>query len=392
MYKIPKILIYIVLALTLNSCINTALLMLNKDYDTLISYNVKRLSKNKGKTEKLIEDTKAAYYAALAMDMNTIEELKRSGEPDIWENIYFKYELLHLRDSSIQSLPEHIYNQINPIFPDYSAEIKNAKIKAAGYLYAKGMSYFNVENIDKNTARLAHNLFMRCYNLFPSYKDVYQKALEAHRLGMVNISLEIFNNEYWNRLPTNAMLLFTRFNTEDINNEWVSFYGPLSFIPDDVIIDYILEIQINNISSPFPEVKYRKDEYVEWKNLKTRIKINDSTYKTVEHKVECLVREVDAICTAELNCQLNLINLHANDIVYTKYLKSSFYMSHKWAVISGDRRAIENDLRLINLTRETPYIEIPPPERILYSLSIDMIQKIRGFIGYQKKQLRLEKK
>ena len=106
------------------------------EYDETINKLIPKAKKNKLNEKKLNELT-ISYHQANEIDHKRIMELKATGQPDIWVEIYYRINNINKRQDKIKVLPEDVKKAMNYKHLNLENEIDNSKEKAELYLCAK---------------------------------------------------------------------------------------------------------------------------------------------------------------------------------------------------------------------------------------------------------------
>ena len=84
------------------------------EYDKTIDKLIPKAKKNKLSEKQLLSFTNS-YHEANQNDHQRIMELKKSGQPDIWIEIYHRIDNINTRQNKIAVLPDNIKSTIIPI-------------------------------------------------------------------------------------------------------------------------------------------------------------------------------------------------------------------------------------------------------------------------------------
>ncbi|HHB52838.1 MAG TPA: hypothetical protein ENK75_07390 [Saprospiraceae bacterium] len=90
--------------LLLAGCSSSTKLLQKGEYDAAIDKSIKKLLKD-ADNPKEINILDRAYKLANERDRNVIEELKLSGQPDVWEDAFRRYSNLRNRQERVSRLP-----------------------------------------------------------------------------------------------------------------------------------------------------------------------------------------------------------------------------------------------------------------------------------------------
>lgn len=156
--KIVKLLV-LCLMLSLNcnvfsqaDCVSTV------EYDKIIDKLIPKAKKNKLNEKQLIMLAES-YHGANQNDHQRIMELKKSGQPDIWIEIYYKMCNINNRQNKIKTLPDNVKTAMNFKLLDLDSEIENSKEKAELYICAKSnllLKDINEKNLDEVAILVNH--------------------------------------------------------------------------------------------------------------------------------------------------------------------------------------------------------------------------------------------
>lgn len=103
-------------------------------------------------TNKRMYQTGVEYHQANQADHERIMELKSSGSPDIWPEIYERYCSIQGRNDEMAHFPLEVKRQLGYTRLDLSDELTNAQNKAEAYLAAKANQMLASETPDLDEA------------------------------------------------------------------------------------------------------------------------------------------------------------------------------------------------------------------------------------------------
>src|SRR5690606_34130149 len=143
------------------------------NYNQAIEDALRKLENNKDKERKqdFVILLKDAYYKAVERDFNTINHLKKDGNPENYKAIYERYLDMNARQEAIKAvLPLQIGGKVlNLKFHNYSDAIITSRNDLADYMYDKGLSL--LESDDKNTIINAYDVFSYVERIYPNYEN-----------------------------------------------------------------------------------------------------------------------------------------------------------------------------------------------------------------------------
>ncbi|PCH92718.1 MAG: hypothetical protein COB85_07840 [Bacteroidetes bacterium] len=221
-------------------------------YDQAIRKSVKKLRKKPTK-EKEILVLEEAYKKANNIDSERIDFLKLEGSPDMWDEVYNRYNKMKNRQNLAKSvIPLEIMSTGRIIqfkMINYDEEIINAKKKAAEYFYVHGKKL--LEKDGRENAKLAYFEFKRCKNLYSNYKDVDELLVESKFLATLKVIAE--------PIPMHSRTF--KLSNEFFDNKINEFLGS---IPSSEFVRFYTKAEANaiNLDNPDHILKIRFDDFI----------------------------------------------------------------------------------------------------------------------------------
>ena len=196
-----KITLLLVVLLVLTSCVGRKQIekqLHSGNYDEAISNALNKLKRNKHKKRKqdyvlMLQD---AYYKVVDQNHNTINHLKKDGNPELYEDIFNIYLDLEARKQAIKAvMPLKIGNKfISFLFNNYTNAIVEYRAKVSEYKYNTAVTLMNSTN--KLDNREAFQLLNTIETINPNYKDVRSLLDVAHHQGTDYVIVSIENNTH----------------------------------------------------------------------------------------------------------------------------------------------------------------------------------------------------
>lgn len=147
-------------------------------------------------TNKRLYETGMAYHQANQIDHERIMELKNSGSPDVWPEIFERYCSIKGRSDEMAHFPAEVRRSLHYTPLDLDKEITTAQNKAEAYLMAKAHQELSQTNPDLDEAdRLIKHLErVNCNNT--QIDDLKLKSL-ARRYGDISrlMHIEVFERQ-----------------------------------------------------------------------------------------------------------------------------------------------------------------------------------------------------
>ncbi len=355
-----KAISYILLiAVLFTGCISSKKLMDKGNYDQAINKAIKKLKKKPDK-EKEILVLKDAYSLANQFDSERIEYLRKTGQPDIWDEIFDRYRKMKVRQNKVRTLSPNILTSIDYKSVDYDNEIISAKKKAAEYFYVHAKKLLEREN--KHDARQAYEELNKVKSYYSSYKDVDALMSQAYYLG-VNHVLFITENNARIALPEDFESEIRKISMKDVNSRWVDY----DTYPDDrVDYDYHVILNLQSIYVSPEEVGTRDySESVEvqdgWQYVydANGNVMKDSIGNDLEVpkyvRVSAYITEFHMLKKAIVGGSIDYYNLKNDQLIKTDPISSEWIFDHLYADVKGDVRAMSRKTKELSRIRPLPF-------------------------------------
>ena len=339
----------IIIAFTFTGCVSSKKFLQKEEYDLAISKSVQKLKKKPDK-EKEINTLKQAYDIANQKDIDNINYLKLTGEPDIWDKIFSTYFKMKIRQEKVKILPQSLLDLIGYKYVNYDQEIIEAKKKAAAYFYAHAQTLLK-ENV-RSKARSAYDELQKVKEYYNSYKDIDSLITVAIQRGSVNVLFKI-KNQTLILLPADFEAALTKISMADLNSLWVNY--DVNEVKSR-IYTYVILVNIKVIDvSPetLKEIHYTETKEVEdgftyllddkgnvvKDSLGNDIKI--PKYKTIS----CEVIETQQKKSAVITGTLDYLNNETNQLIKTDPVTAQTFFENFYATSNGDILALKDETK-----------------------------------------------
>lgn len=384
MKKITLIIITILFFSGCNSTKRVERTISKGEYDRAIEISVKKLRKNKHtkSKQKHILLLEKAFDKAVKRDLYNLERLKKNSNPAIIEQVFKTYVMLDNRQELLKPLlPLYINKEereANFKLINYIDKIESAKTTLSDFLYSNAKELLAINTIE--SARKAYKDLEYLNKINPNFRNVSNLLEEAHFKGtnFIFVSLKNITNQV---IPIRLENDLLNFETYGLNKFWTVFHSNKQ---QNIDYNYQLELLFNRIDvSPeriiekqFVIQKEIKDgkEYLLDSNghvvvdsLGNGIKVDkfitvQSNFFEIQQEKSCLIRA-------------KVVLLDDNQHVIESFpLESEFVFLHKFGVMDGDKRALDNfHLELIN-NYEIPF---PSNEQIIFDTGEDLKNKLK---------------
>ncbi len=354
------------LIISLAGCVSSRKYLQRGQYDRAIEKAVKKLSRKPDKTEE-IGVLKKAYRLAMEEDRRRIRELRMSGQPDVYEEIYLIYENMEARQDLVRRLPSGVLNRIDYKYVNFEQEKVEAQRKAAEYLYVHGVKL--LASGSRFEARKAYNEFMRVKQLISNYKDVDRLITEALFKGKSQV-LFTMSNQSNVALPRGFETELYKISLADLNSKWINYD---TREVNDKNYHYHITLKLRGIMVSPEQIKQREFteekivdagwEYVldEQGNVKKDSLGNDIKVKKTK-KITARVQETKMMKHVAVTGRLEFIETATGQILKTDPVTAEWHFEHAYLQARGDLDALSTETRKMLGVKPVPF---PPSDMMI---------------------------
>lgn len=376
-----------VLALSFLSCSSPAKILETGRYDDAIDLSVRRLAGRAKKKEALVAVLEEAFEKVTLRDMDRAAQLKESGRPEDWEQVYAIYRNVERRQEKIAPLlPLVDESGKKAVFRFVKLDDlqKEAREEAAASLYNDALRIMEIARRtgDKDAARRAMGQLERISQYYRSYRDREILMEEARILGTTFV-LVVMENRAPVILPIGLEADILQLGFGNQRDRWRIFHT----IPEEGrVYDYQVAYMLMNVEAS-PEV-VRERQYEESKevqdgfvyvldergNVKKDTAGNDvKTPKMV--RVKAFVTEQIQYKMIRLSGRLVFSDLRNSTVIETQDLGAESVFEHYASTFQGDPRALGEDSKRRIGNRPIPF---PSDEYLLYEAAKRLKPLIRA--------------
>jgi len=346
--------LYLLIILILSGCSSSKKYLEHGNFDMATKKAIAKLRKKPDNAKELWVLTQA-YKQANQQNLDRIDFLRKTGQPDIWEEIFQNYNTLKNRQDLAKTLPQQVLSAIGFQYHDYDKDLIESEKKACDYFYALGTKLL-AQN-DKMSARQAYDEFIKIKRHYSDFKDVNELINKAAELGTSHVILYMQNNSNA-ILPNDFEYEFLKITVSDINTKWVMYDSKEI---EGVVYDYaiVLNLKIIDVSPErmkekvWTEEKTIKDGWT-YKLDNNGNVMKDSLGNDIKEpkyvKIECHVKEVDQNKEAVLSGKLDFYNNVNKQLITSENVTANSVFNNGFLVANGDMRALnpETQKRLGN--------------------------------------------
>ncbi|HQI46538.1 MAG TPA: hypothetical protein PLC59_10825, partial [Bacteroidales bacterium] len=307
---------------------------------------------------------KQAYSIANQTNKESIAYLKKTGEPDVWDDLFSIYLKMKARQNKVKTLPQTILDKIDYKYVDYDLEIIEAKKKAAEYFYVHAQTLINKG--DKENSRTAYSELLKVKEYYNYYKDTDSLLTVALNNGKTHILFNI-ENETTILLPADFETELTKISLTDINKLWInydvaevegrtySYKATLNIKVIDISPEKIKEVHYTDSKQMEDGFTYLLDKNgnVVKDSLGNDIKIPKYT------TISCAVIETQQRKSAVVSGTLNMVNTETNQLVKTDPVTAQTFFENSYVVINGNIKALTEESKKKLKNKPLPFPSDP---------------------------------
>lgn len=364
------VLMFSIAVILLSGCISSKRYYERGEYDKAIAKAVKQLKK-KTDRPKEIWVLISAYKIVNQADIDRINYLKQTGQPDIWDEVFQKYDLLKKRQDLVKTLPQKVLDEINFTWVNYDKDVIESQKKAVEYYYTHARSL--LDKNEKYAARQAYDELVRIKDFYENYKDVDVLISKAVELGTTNVIFRM-NNQSMAVLPQGFEDELLTMTLKDMNRNWINYdsrevsgrtYDYLIFMNlkmIDVSPEHIKQYEYNEskeVSDGFQYVLDARGNVMK-DSLGNDIKVQK--YKTIS----CHVTEVQMNKEALIAGTVDFYDNRTSQLIRNEKISAESHFNYMFATAAGDLDALKpetakklnrpapfpNDLEMIGLAND----------------------------------------
>ncbi len=355
-----KMRLFSIMALVFCSCTFQVFGQSTAEFDREIHRIIDKLKQYPGRTKDL-GALATAYREAVAVDQAHIRELLKSGQPDIWPDLYGTYRKMENRQQDILSLPESTWKNAGIEMMDLSDPLAESKYKAGSYYYAHAQKLLSTG--EPSDARLAYEELFQLARIYDQYKEMDKLIRKAVVTGATSMEFELQNrtgrvisNQMVSQLET-IVVDFMRASRAQVPDKEVST-GSLAFRMR-IVLD---QIQIG--SDQIRELEYAEE--------RDRLENNQ-----VVDTLKCTVREYRQLKKATLTGAIEYLDLQRDQVINRVPVSVESVFINAYAYLQGDPQAAGETTRALLNSRK---VEYPSDEQMTRDVTGEFVKKSREVI------------
>ena len=359
------------------------------NYAQAINKSIKNLADNKTRKGNqayvlLLEEGFRKYSD---QEMREISFLQQDGNPANLEVIFKKYQNLKSIQNRIRPLlPLPVYEENRDArfdFRNYDQDILAVKEDLSEFLYQNATELLSSAS-NKFDYRKAYEDFRYLDEINPGYGDTKEMMEQAYRNGLDYVKVTVINDTQ-QIVPERLESELLNFNTYGLDDLWTAYHAnPLN----EVEYDYEMQVAFRDILISPEQVSER--QIIKERQVKDGKQflldeegnvVKDSLGNKIEvdrmRTVRCNFYQFTQQKTAQVNGNVNFIDLRTKQSLNSYPLSSQFIFEHVYANYDGDKRALDNDLvAMLNLAA----VPFPSDEQMVYDAGEDLKARLKNII------------
>ncbi len=358
-----KIFTFLIAVLLLSGCGSTTKKLQQGNYDAVIDQTTKKLIRKPDAQDAAEMDR--AYRMANERDYERIKYLKMENNPDSYDEIFSRYNMLKERQRKIRTVtPLTVDGKTYSYeYVDYDAEMIAAKQKAADYFYNNGKGL--LENaLQKGDYRDAYyNLMKASEYSGGQYENIDALVYEARMKGISRVIVEV-NNLTPLKLPPLVEEDLISFDTRGLDNEWVEYH--FKHVDEQATYDYAVMVKLLSIMVSPDDVKdvdqiFKKNisdgfDYVLDANGNVMKDTAGNDIKVQKFKeITCTLVETQQQKSVEIRGEVEIMSMNPDRLIQKEPFGAANQFEHVSARAIGDVGALTEEALKSTQVEKVPF-------------------------------------
>ena len=322
-----------------------------RELDKTIDKLIPKAKKDKLKESQLALLTES-YHKANQIEHQRIMELRKSGQPDIWIEIYYRVCSINARQNKIKTLPDNVKSSMDFKLLNLDDEIENSREKAELYICAK--SNLLLKNINEENLKEVETLVEHLSKINPQSRNIDDLRLKLVMMPSKQILFRIATpTELY--LPDNFAQLALDFDDNTI------YDIPFDIVPDEnKEYDLMIRVMIE-------------------KKMVSPERVNTATFEEKNNGKVAMVTDKTMSKTASVFGQIEFVDVEKETILVSTPFDIGSTFVHHYAEIKGDSEACSEQTKELMKQQR---VDFPSDEALLK----DVARKLNSVLKehYQK--------
>ena len=365
-----KIFTLFLAVLLLSGCGSTTKKLQQGNYDAVIDKSVKKLIRKPNAADAAEMDR--AYRLANERDLDRIKYLKTENNPDNFDEIFSRYNMLKERQRQVRTVTPMTVDgkSYSYEYVDYDAEMIASKRKAADFFYNNGKGL--LENaLQKEDYRDAYYQLVKASEYSGGqFENMDALIYDARMKGISRVIVEV-NNLSPLQLPPMVEEDLISFDTRGLGNEWVEYH--FKHVDDEAVYDYavmvkLLSIMVSPDDTQDTDQIFKKNiadgyDYVLDNNGNVMKDTAGNDIKLQKFKeITCTMIETRQFKSVEIKGEVEILSMKPERLIQKEAFGAANQFEHFSARSIGDEGA---------LTEEA--LKMTQQEKIPFPTDVDMV-------------------
>ncbi len=361
---------FLFVVLLMSACGSTTKKLQQGNYDAVVNKSVKKLIRKPNAADAAEMDR--AYRLANERDLERIKYLKMENNPDNYDEIFSRYNMLKERQRQVRTVtPMTVDGKTYSYeYVDYDVEMIESKRKAADFFYANGKGL--LENaLQKGDYRDAYYQLVKASEYSGGqFENIDALIYDAHMKGISKVIVEV-NNQSPLQLPPMVEEDLISFDTRGLGNEWVEYH--FKHVDENAVYDYAVFVKLLSIMVSPDDTKdtdqiFKKNisdgfDYVLDASGNVMKDTAGNDIKVQKFKeITCTLIETRQFKSVEIRGEVEILSMNPERLIQKEPFGASNQFEHFSARSIGDEGA---------LTEEA--LKMTQQEKIPFPTDVDMV-------------------
>jgi hypothetical protein len=354
---------FLMIILVISSCGSTTKKLQQGDYDAVIDKSVKKLIRNPSAEDAAEMDR--AFRLANERDLERIKYLKTENNPDNFDEIFNRYNMLKERQRQVRTVtPLTVDGKTYSYeYVDYDAAMIESKRKAADYFYNNGKGL--LENaLQKEDYRQAYYQLAKASEYSGGqFENIDALIYDARMKGISRVIVEV-QNQAPLQLPTMVEEDLISFDTRGLSNEWVEYH--FKNVDDNAIFDYVVLVKLLSIMVSPDGIK--DTDQIFTKNISNGFDyvldgngnvMKDTAGNDIKvqkfREITCTLIETQQIKDVEIRGEVEIQSLNPDRLIQKEPFGATNHFEHHSARSIGDVGALTEEALKMTQVEKIPF-------------------------------------
>ncbi len=355
--------ILFITSLLMAGCGSTTKSLQQGNYDAVVNKTVKKLIKKPNAEDAAEMDR--AYRLANERDWERIKYLKTENNPDNFDEIFSRYNMLKERQRQVRTVTPMTVEGMTYSYDyvDYDSEMIASKRKAADFFYNNGKGL--LENaLQKADYRDAYYQLVKASEYSGGqFENIDALVYDARMKGISRVIVEVTNKAPL-QLPPMVEEDLISFDTRGLGNEWVEYH--FKHVDDEASYDYAVLVKLMSILVSPDDVKdtdqiFTKNisdgfDYVLDANGNVMEDTAGNDIKIQKFKeITCTLIESRQFKSVEIRGEVEILSMNPDRLIQKEPFGASNQFEHSSARSIGDEGALTEEAYKMTQMEKLPF-------------------------------------